>query len=247
MRYQDIEPDVEILDSSLPWYQRKGCVTFVIIFIIILIFGGVFSWFVYQYYQGIKTGKLTPEMQAVLDKFVDQGNISKTDTVTKDDDPTYGKQDAKIIVIAFEDFQCPYSGQTYPVLKEVLPKYQDKILFVYRDFPTGHPFSQKAAEAANCAYEQGAFWNYHDVLFQNKDNILAEGDLINLASLVDINIEQFTNCFNSEKYKGEVNKDFTDGQLAGVVGTPTFFINGIKVEGVYPKEFWIQVFDYLSK
>ncbi|MFA6027890.1 MAG: thioredoxin domain-containing protein [Patescibacteria group bacterium] len=243
MRREDIEPDVEIIPPKEKWYQRKGCMVFFVIMLLLLAGAGLFGWQVYKYYSAIKSGNYTPEMQAMLDSVV--GSDESAVTVTKDDDPAQGNPDAKIVVIAFEDFQCPICGEAYPILKQVLPDYSDKVLFVYRDFPTGHEFSQSAAEAANCANEQGQFWAYHDLLFSDQAAITGSEIFSQYADQLGLDVDAFDECYMSGRYAAEVNKDFLDGNIAGVSGTPTFFINGYMLQGSYPVEFWRQSFDYL--
>lgn len=245
MRPEDIEPEVEILPPEEKWYHKKGCIFALVIFLLFFAGVGLFCWQIYQYYQAIRTGNYTPQMQAVLKNVLDKEQLSSI--VSKDDDPTYGNQEAKIVIIAFEDFQCPISEEQYPILKQVLPDYQDKILFVYRDFPTGHTYSQMSAEAANCAQEQGKFWEYYDLLYSNPTLITSETSFTDLAKQIDMNIESFSACVKAGKYNGEVNKDYMDGTIADVKGTPTFFINGYKVQGSYSAEVWRQVLDGLVK
>lgn len=245
MKQEDIQPDVEIIPPSERWYQRKGCMVFLFIMLLFLVGGGIFGWQVYKYYAAIKSGNFTPEMQAMLNNVL--GNEQTEEVVSKDDDPEQGNPDAKIVVIAFEDFQCPVCGEAYPILKQVLPDYADKVLFVYRDYPTDHEFSQKAAEAADCANEQGQFWVYHDLLFSDQSAVTSEEIFSTIASQAGLDVDAFNECYSSGRYAGEVNKDFLDGNIAGVSGTPTFFINGYKLQGSYPVEFWRQSFDYLIK
>ncbi|MEP7289469.1 MAG: DsbA family protein [Chloroflexota bacterium] len=144
--------------------------------------------------------------------------------------PAWGPADAKVTLVEFSDFQCPYCElwfqRVYPKLKQ---NYGDKIHFVYRHFPLGapmHPDSEPAALAAECAKEQNKFWEYHDVLFSNQSD-LSRGALIKYAGDVKVgNVDQFTKCFDTQKFKQIVDSDFNEGAGYSVNGTPTFFING---------------------
>ncbi len=150
--------------------------------------------------------------------------------------PSWGPTDAKVIVVEFSDFQCPYCGrfatQTYPQIKQT---YGDKILFVFRNFPLTqlHANAQKAAEAGECANEQGKFWEFQDKLFANQ-SALDVPSLKNYASQLGLNTDTFNQCLDSDKYTAEVQKDLQDGTTYGVQGTPSFFINGLLVEGALP-------------
>src|SRR3989338_3148523 len=163
--------------------------------------------------------------------------------VSADDDPSKGPKNAKITIIEFSDFQCPYCKKAEPVIKQVLETYGDDVRFVYRDFPLSfHQNAQKAAEAAECADEQGKFWEYHDIIFENQDAL----DVSNLkiyAANLKLDTAKFNDCMDSEKYVEEVKKDFEDGQKAGVSGTPAFFINGRLLSGAQPFEDFKAVID----
>ena len=156
--------------------------------------------------------------------------------VTVDDDPARGAQNAPLTFIEFSDFQCPYSKRYFDeILPMILSNYGDRIRYVYRDFPLSsiHPKAQKAAEAAQCAFEQGKFWEYHDMLFNNQEK-LELADLKAYAVSLGLDEGTFNLCLESGKYAPEVQKDIQDGQSYGVQGTPTFFINGRKVIGALP-------------
>jgi len=157
---------------------------------------------------------------------------------TVDDDPARGPQDAPVTMIEFSDFQCPYCARFFrDTLPLILGNYGDRVRFVYRDFPLTsiHSLAQKAAEAAECADDQGAFWKYHDLLFENQ-SALDEESLKGYAASLGLDTVAFNDCLTSGKYTAEVRKDVQDGLAAGVQGVPTFFINGVPIAGAqaYP-------------
>jgi protein-disulfide isomerase len=155
-----------------------------------------------------------------------------------DDDPFLGSPDAPVVIVEFSDFQCPFCGRLYqnalPQIKEQYIK-TGKVKFVYRDFPLSsiHNMAQKAAEASECADEQGQFWAYHDLLFERQQSLSVE-NFKTWAGELGLNTSQFDECLDSGKYVDEVQKDFRDGQIAGVTGTPGTFINGRLVPGAVP-------------
>ena len=177
------------------------------------------------------------------------------DNVSADDDPSWGPTDAKVTVVEFSDFQCPFCSrfftQTYPQIKQ---QYADKIRFVFRDFPLSsiHPWAEKGAEAAGCAYDQGKFWEYHDAIFQNQSTITqtyqtaaqASGEAAALAATIDgfkstattlgLDAATFGQCLDSGKYSQEIQKDYQDGISYGVEGTPAFYVNGLAISGAQP-------------
>jgi len=157
--------------------------------------------------------------------------------VSADDDPVKGSKASKVTIIEFGDFQCPYCGVFF---KQVLPELESRYIetgkakLVYRDLPLSfHQYAQKAAEAAECADEQGKFWLYHDKIFENQ-NSLETTSLKRYAADLKLEATKFNQCLDSGKMASEVQKDLADGQKYGVSGTPSFFINGTILEGAQP-------------
>jgi len=172
--------------------------------------------------------------------------VQRVDAVTDDDDPALGKADAPITIIEFSDYQCPFCAKfwsdTLPQIKE---EYISKglVRLVFRDFPLSiHPMAQPAAEAAECVRDAGndkLYFEYHDKIFANQGS-LSEENLIKWANEVGVSIDK---CFESHKFKDEVEKDLADGESYGVTGTPGFFVNGVKLDGALPFEQFKQVID----
>lgn len=170
--------------------------------------------------------------------------------VSLDDDPVKGNPNAPITMIEFSDFQCPFCAKFHTTtLPQIQKNYIDpgKLKFVYRDLPIQsiHPNAVPAALAAECADDQGMFWQYHDKLFQNQvqwQNL----DAINIANILkqyatefDLEMSDFNECLDSAKHLDEINKDLLDGSSYGVTGTPGFFIGNekigfIKLSGAQP-------------
>ncbi len=163
--------------------------------------------------------------------------------VAVDDDPAKGPADAPITIVEFSDFQCPYCSRAEGTLKQVLDKYKDKVRFVYRDLPLAmHTNAQKASEAAQCAHDQGKFWDYHDALYSDQSK-LGLTDLEATATRLGLDADKFKSCLNSGKFADEVRKDMEDAQKAGVSSTPFFFINGIPVVGAQGYQAFVDVID----
>ena len=161
----------------------------------------------------------------------------KRSIVSVANSPIFGPDTAPVTVIEFGDFQCPFCEQFFLQTETALvQKYQGKIRFVYRNFPLSdiHPYAQGSAEAAQCAYEQKRFWEYHNLLYQNQAQ-LGQADLyVNYARQLNLDVTSFTVCLNSGKYAYKVQNDYAEGLLLGVSGTPTFFINGRILVGAQP-------------
>ncbi len=167
-------------------------------------------------------------------------------TVSSDDDPVKGPTNAPVTIVEFSEFECSFCGrffaETLPLIEK---KYIEtgKVRLVFRDYPIGgHQYAQKAAEAAECADDQARFWDYHDTLFQNQ-GALDVSSLKQYARDLGLDAGEFDTCLDSGKMASEVQNDLKAGQSYGVSGTPTFFINGIKVVGAKPYDAFEQVIE----
>ncbi len=161
--------------------------------------------------------------------------------VGADDDPFMGPQDAPVTLVEFSDFQCPYCRSVQSVLKRLMTAYHGQLKLVFRDFPLRqiHPEAQKAAEAAQCANDQGQFWQYHDRLFAVTE--LGGEALKQYAVELGLDAEQFDTCLDSEKYSQEVQNDIDDAIAVGVNATPSFFVNGLPINGAVPFERFVEM------
>jgi len=192
-----------------------------------------------------------PEPQALAQN---AAPASSRPSVGVDDDPWMGVADAPITIIEFSDFQCPYCKRFFDdTLQQLLAAYDGKIRFVYRDFPLSniHPQAQKAAEAAQCAHEQGRYWAMHDTLFERQrewGNANAVAYFKAYAEGLGLDAQQFDACLDEGRYRNEVLLDLKAGADAGVTGTPGFFINGRALRGAVPFEYFEAVIeDELAK
>ncbi|MFH1256351.1 MAG: thioredoxin domain-containing protein [Candidatus Diapherotrites archaeon] len=147
-----------------------------------------------------------------------------------------GPADAKVTIVEFSDFQCPVCKTAHETVNRVLSEYSGKIRFVYRHFPLGsiHPFASSAAEASECAAEQGKFWEMYDKLFLEQPSWTSIGaeKFKEFARELNLDVAQFDSCVGSRKYSLKVQEDFALGVSVNMQGTPTFFINGVKYQGV---------------
>ncbi|MEK7159000.1 MAG: DsbA family protein [Patescibacteria group bacterium] len=165
--------------------------------------------------------------------------------ITKSDH-VRGNFNAPITLVEYSDFECPFCEKIYPTFKKLLSDYPDQVRLVYKHFPLGfHPNAQKAAEASECADEQGKFWEYHDTLFDNQANGFSLTNFKQWAEDLKLNTKKFNNCLDSGKYTEKVQADETDGQSRGVNGTPATFVNGQLVSGAVPYESFKSIIDQL--
>jgi protein-disulfide isomerase len=231
---------------------RKSWLVTALVAVIAFALGGATMFLVYDYAftkgaaaAGTGTGQVAAagQQQQVLPT----ATPTRLDNVSVDDDPVLGPDDAPVTIVEFSDFQCPFCArfqqQTFNALRE---KYGDDIRIVFRDFPLSslHPDATKASEAAECADDQGKFWEMHDAMFQSQA-ITGVGlpAVTSMAESLDLDMDEFQECVDSGKYADEVAKDLQEGTSYGVTGTPTFFINGVRLVGAVPIDQFSAIID----
>lgn len=164
-------------------------------------------------------------------------------TVSTDDDPSLGPADAPITIVEFSDFNCPYCKKWQrETLYPLLAAYPGRIRFVYRDFPITSQDSAIAAQAADCAGEQGAYWKFHDALLGGEYSLGSDAYRA-YAQELGLNVDALESCVASGKYAQEVEADARYAAGLGVTGTPTFFVNGLPIVGAQPLASFRQVID----
>lgn len=182
----------------------------------------------------------------LFEKYQVQMNVEDPPTIRHDvpegDNPAIGPKNAKVTVIEFSDFECPFCKRSQDVNKRLREKYKDKIRWVFRDFPLDfHENAMYAHMAANCAIPQGKYWELFDLLFQNTGD-LASANVDFLATKAGLDKAEYKKCIQDEdKLRAEVEADIREGQKFGVTGTPAFFINGIFVSGAMPFEHFDEI------
>jgi protein-disulfide isomerase len=138
---------------------------------------------------------------------------------------------AKVVIVEYSDFECPYCARHHPTLVDIMDDYGSDVAWVYRHFPLSfHPEAEPAALASECANEQGKFWEYADALVENHDK-LGNAYYKSLAKELGMKTAQFNDCLDTAKYQDVVDADTASGRAAGVSGTPATFINGVLVAG----------------
>ncbi|MFH1405080.1 MAG: DsbA family protein [Patescibacteria group bacterium] len=235
-------------EEVMPNKRRSIIVSIITVFVLCLL--GLFVWRVLFFIDKINSGEIMQidsrftENQTVNPKLISLPQISGIYDVTTDDDPSLGSNEPKVVIVEFGDFGCPYCRTSSFVMRSFSNTYANSVKFIYRDFPVVelHPQAQLAAEASECAHDQGKYWQYHDKLYLNQTN-LEKDRLIQIAIEVNMNIEQFKLCLNSGMKTKEVQEDYADGIAAGVQGTPTFFINGVRIAGSIPEDVLIQIIE----
>ncbi|MBU0637149.1 MAG: thioredoxin domain-containing protein [Patescibacteria group bacterium] len=215
------------------WYKTWWGVGLIIILIIILIFliavGFYFFNLVKQNKNNLTNQKIRPTSQTY--------NVSTLDNFW------LGTANPKITIIEFSDFACFFCKNSYYNVREINLKYKDKVKIIFKDYPL-HEESTALAMAGRCAGEQGLFWLMHDKLFQNQ-GINTNQQLIELAKQIGADVNKFTDCLTKQKYLTNIQKDIAEGVKLNLTGTPTWFINGYKIEGDIPHDVFTQTLERL--
>jgi len=157
--------------------------------------------------------------------------------VDEDRDHIQGPSDAAVTLVEYGDYECPYCGAAYPIIKEVQARMGDRLRFVFRNFPitTSHPHAEQAAEAAEAAAIQGPFWQMHDLLYENQKR-LRDQDLRAYAENLGLDLESFDKELAEHVHAARIHEDFISGVRSGVNGTPTFYLEGVRYDDSYDLE-----------
>jgi protein-disulfide isomerase len=154
--------------------------------------------------------------------------------VSEDRDHIQGPPEAAVTLVEYGDYECPYCGAAYPIIKEVQERMGERLRFVFRNFPitTSHTHAEQASEAAEAAAAQGRFWEMHDLLYENQQH-LGDEDLRAYAERLGLEVEPFDQELAEHVHAPRVHEDFMSGVRSGVNGTPTFYINGSRYDDSY--------------
>jgi protein-disulfide isomerase len=156
-------------------------------------------------------------------------------------DHAQGPPNAPVTLVEYGDFECPHCGRAYPIVKAVQRSMGDNLRFVFRNFPLAkaHPHAEHAAEMAEAAGSKGKFWPMHDLLFENQD-ALEDEDLVAYAATLGIDPVWAAAALAQGLFVERVREDFANGVKSGVNGTPTFFINGARYDGIWDGQFLLE-------
>jgi protein-disulfide isomerase len=149
-------------------------------------------------------------------------------------DHIQGDPDASIVLVEYGDYQCPHCGRAYPIVKQVQQHFGNRLAFVFRNFPLreSHPYAEMAAESAEFGATEGKFWEIHDGIFENQEN-LEEAMLVELVEALGLSGTALRGALRSHTYAERVKEDFRGGVRSGVNGTPAFYINGERHDGAF--------------
>lgn len=214
-----------------------------------LLITGAFAWKVFSFYRQIRNGTMDPGTYALSRVSTDQtlkalvSQAKGSGTLATDDDPSLGGDDAVVTIVEFADFGCPYSKTESHIVRALAQQFPDDVRVIYRDFPLEelHPGAELAAAAGVCADAQRSFWDFHDKVFGVTD--LSQDTILAIAEDLSLDMDEFVACINDPATTEEFEQDLADGVTAGVEGTPTFFVNGQKIEGAVPYDLFRKIIE----
>ncbi|KKP59440.1 MAG: DSBA oxidoreductase [Candidatus Magasanikbacteria bacterium GW2011_GWC2_34_16] len=216
----------------------------------------IFLAVVGRYWWEIKQGRGDILAQKIYSGFTastsTNNNVSADRVILERTDAPYlGNADAEVVIVEFVDFKCPNCLAEAPIIKNLVQKYGNKLKLIIRNFPVEslHPGATQLATIAECAYEEGLYWPTHDYLYNRQSELpatLSDEEIKNvIAPALNLDAVRLKACLANRNTTVRVNRDYADGLQFGVRGTPTFFVNGEKIEGVIPLEVWDQFFSKL--
>ena len=195
----------------------------------------------------VKSRKESEFFEGLKAKYEIDMNMSELPVVKKDvqpgNNPSLGSKNAKVTIVEFSDFECPFCKKSQEVNRQLRAKYGETIRWVFRDFPL--PFHKKAMFAhiaVNCAIPQGKYWDYFNLLFDNSENLSRE-NVISLSKKAGLEQAAFQNCLKDKNVENEIQQDIAYARSIGVNSTPSFFINGYPLEGAMPIEKFSEIID----
>ena len=223
------------LTKSSPTFNERTLGPVIILLALQIIFSAVILYQLYQVRQNTVTLQTflmgSPSSKPAV---VSVGNVEI------DDDPMLGNPDAPITIVEFGDFDCGYCAEAAGIMKEILTHYPNQVRLVYRDFPLTPNVG--AAEAAQCAHEQGRFGDMHDWLLENLD-FRSDETYVMAARTLGIDEVAFRECLSEDRYVEEIAADREAGEDYGVEGAPTFFINGRRIGGITSIDMFVEIIE----
>lgn len=225
----------------IPWYKKWWGITILIIIALLLIAISAMGFYVYN--QAVKINQ---------EKAAGVTDLTAATTLAINgpgNDYYLGPKNARLTIIEFGDFACPYCQASYQIVNDIAQKYPTQVKIVFRDLPL-HSNSSQLALAARCAGEQGRFWEMYNQLFSNQVSLTASSEddttlLEGLAAKIGLKKSQYDQCFQNKKYLNSIAVDFQDAQSLNIQGTPTWFFNNKMVTGAIPEDGFIQIINNL--
>jgi protein-disulfide isomerase len=241
------------------WYKRWWGVLLIAVLVLVLSVLVIFLFLTGRYWWEIKQGRGGALQSQFADGFTAAGpgagaganNVADRIALETTDDPFTGRRDAEIVLVEFVDYKCPNCKISAPTIKRIAEQFGHQVKIILRDFPIEsiHPGATKLAELTYCANQLDGFWQVHDLLFNLQDNLspaLTDSELQIIAAQAGLDPTVLKECLEGSEAAAEVAEDYSAGLRFGVRGTPTFFVNGVMIEGAVPWSRWQSYFESLN-
>lgn len=224
----------------LPWYKKWWGVVLLSILGIVLMLSTAAGFYIWSQVQEINNTNAYNQ-QTGSDKALQLAIYGNGTNYV------LGTENAVLTIVEFSDFACPYCEKAYTVLRKITARYPGKVKIIFRDLPL-HENSVDLAMAGRCAGEQGKFWEMHDLLFGNQNNLKTTGNelkttIYSLAGTLGLNAATFDTCYTSKKYVSAISADFADADSLKLRGTPSWFLNGKLISGYLPENDFLTLLD----
>ncbi|MDD5749633.1 MAG: thioredoxin domain-containing protein [Patescibacteria group bacterium] len=232
-----------------PWYKRTWGRILIVLAVLIFLFSLYFAYILANTFYQMSQGKIYDPATGlwITEEEERQSRLIAAELISGDS-PWLGSEEPFIHVVAYESLTCPFCREDQANIKRMLANFGSIVRFTTKDFPTDslHPGSFEAHLAAACANEQGAYWQYRDVLYQNQTEF-TKTNLKSFAVPLGINMNDFNKCLDEEKYTYEIKQSWAEGARIGVEGTPTYIINGNLIPGAISYELWEEIIGFIVK
>jgi len=228
----------------LPWYKKWWGILILITLAIFLIILIASTFYVIDKVKQIQAEKQQTNLETGRQEYLQAIN---------GDGSNYkiGAANPQLTITEFGDFACPFCAQSATAIRKVVTQYPNQVKFIFRDYPL-HDNSIDLALAARCAGEQNKFWEMHDQLFANQEVLNASTTelstgLATIASQLKLNVTQFNLCISDRKYVSQIKRDYEDGEILAIKGTPTWFVNNYTITGYLTEENFTELINGLIK
>ena len=230
---------VDFLFNHKAWYKKWWGKAFIVISALIISFLPLYLYQLNKIYHEYKSGVyIDPAV------FEEAAPYNVNDFINPTT-PWIGAENAPIVIVEWGDFNCQFCLGEFPILKNVLQKYPDKVKIYWKHFPGTSESSIEFAKASYCAVRQNNFWRFHDLMFTRQGNV-SIGNIESIIGELGMNVDDYKDCYNNSITEAHVRKDVADGVYsADVTGTPTFIVNGFKLQGVISLEKWEEIINIL--
>lgn len=248
-RLKERMEDAVVASYYKPWHKRWWGRTLIVFLVLAAVSTLYLGFKVAISVANIQQGKIfSPSTGNWVTEETFKQNQQDLADIQTGDDPWLGSDQPLIYVVAYESMSCPYCKENQADIRKMIAKFGSVVRYIAKDFPTEglHPNVMDAHLAAACANEQGSYWEYRDILYQNQGEF-EKANLKKWAKQLGLNESQFNKCLDDEKYLQEIRADFASGAQAGVVGTPSYIINGTLIPGEIPFNIWEEVIGFILK